>query len=171
MKNLIIVEGLNCSGKSSYICNASLDSFTHRSEVVESAWVNPIRWPQEKKEQIEDVSSFIMGCFETILLRCNDADCHYFFDRSFISSYIYSSINGYDFRVNTFKYLIELYKPFTTFVLVDTDLNVCKRRWATRNENRDYVKNLEWERMQAYFQNTYKWMKIQGCEIEIVEGV
>jgi len=139
---LILVEGLNCAGKSTWI----REQFKYYSKnnqnsipiSITSKWANPLRWNHIKKVLIDhQFSSYSIGVYETILETLPLLHKTIYWDRTFISAYVYDSI-----YLSTINYLLEkLNRMVVKIIYIDTPVEVCIERLAKlRMDNPNYKK-------------------------------
>lgn len=139
---LYLVEGLNCSGKTTYIERCLIDK-AKKGVYYKTDWLNPLRdkFHPCNNASLKEIEMFMRGAYLTVLHSLfrikNLEECNVYWDRTFISAFAYGTIefdlvtelvtaikdNGWDVRI----------------VFLDIPVDVCMDRFMMREENRDYV--------------------------------
>jgi thymidylate kinase len=152
------VEGMNCSGKSTYIQKLSDTRLNFIGErpikirVLDTPWINPHRWNDDFKCCVNQ-DDYILGAYESIFHLYKDYDDLVIFDRSFISSFVYGSISEF-----VFCYLAKLYGGSKLYYM-DTKVETCKKRWEERK--RDYAPNFDWDILNHKFLSTIEKLRFE----------
>ena len=163
---LYLVEGLNASGKSTWIKSNKTD----KDKSIVTTYANPLRWKKDKVCLIHNDVDFILGAYESLFYiikdMLNDIPDIYL-DRSFISGYVYGTIE----EKCEFEYLAEMfYKLQPKIIFMETDIDVCKDRWQEgHKKNKKYVTNFDWEGTRKKFINSIKYLKEIGYGVKIVK--
>ena len=182
---LHIVEGLNGSGKSTFIDKRQ----THNTAFYITKWANPLRWQKSKREALNADGSlkygsvYREGMWESILHIFVDNVHHklydIYLDRSFISGAVYNTLSPESYS-NLLDLLIELNckEPIIIDFLV-TPPTVCYDRLMNLRESdhqyKNYVvKDTLSEMREVYSSYLYylEQLKRKGLEIHyIYEGM
>lgn len=178
---LYLVEGLNCSGKTTYINKCVKEAENHDLfyDVFTTPWANPLRWKKDlftikRSFSAAEINSYAFGVYETLLriyFSRNLLLDFIFWDRTWISAYVYGSIN-YD----KFLELIYLYKEYLSnnnissvnIIFMDTSAEVCKERWNNINKlEKNYVDNIDnWDKYYVKFLEAMEQLENCGYFVE-----
>lgn len=172
---LFLIEGLNCAGKSTYIqncCKNNIGSFG-----ITTPWCNPLRWNGKKNSLLkEDSDIYSIGAYETILRMFKGWPEKVFWDRTFISSYVYDTI--YEMQ---FNYLVDIgleNKLITpNIVYIDTAPKTCLDRLKQLRENDPKYKDYIWcdtlremERIKFLMEQVISKLSLKGFITKYVKG-
>lgn len=165
---LYLVEGLNCSGKTTYINN--LVEHKLQGYQFNTGWANPLRQVNLSKRTIMN-NNYLCGVYEAVWHSyktfANFGDAYYW-DRTWISAYVYGSIN-----LQAFDRLCRFYKG-CTIIYIDTPMLICKERWEKlRNQNpnyKKYVGDLRWYANDDDMKVAIKRAQLFGLKVERVSG-
>jgi len=135
---LYLVEGLNCAGKTTYIENLKKHII-----YIKTHWCNPLRWSDKKKDIVYASHDYSLGAYETVLRLYKNWPEAIFWDRTFISAYIYDSISK-----RYFDYLVDicLENQVSTphIIFVDTKIDTCLSRLKSLRESDPKYKDYIW---------------------------
>ena len=135
---IYLVEGLNASGKSTYIRgqlqkNPNAISFS-------TPWLNPLRHPEKFSYWITDWDSFLYGAYESVCLTLKVLDKDVYWDRTFISAWAYNS----HIERSTMMDLLGCFKKKEVkLILLDTPIDICMDRFYGRDEDKSYVEHFD----------------------------
>ena len=158
---MVIVEGLNCAGKSTWINNQIFeieDKIGIKPQHLITSWANPLRFNDEKKKILHydqfgcSFDSYLVGCFESVAKL--ELYKPIFWDRSFITAYAYGSIN-----LEQFMYLVDKFRTWNRFVFIDTKVTTCLKRFKKIYKDKTYVEKPSLE----------KWLQIRVKLIDAME--
>jgi hypothetical protein len=138
---LYLVEGLNCSGKSTFIENMC------QGDSIVTDWLNPKRWPKGSyKSQINEnglTLPYLIGAYETFYRSARSLGFlrskAIYVDRTWISAYAYGTIGE-----KPFEYLMSVHSTSDVNVtFIDTPVELCWERWVNegRRKSKGYVKS------------------------------
>jgi thymidylate kinase len=149
---LYLVEGLNCSGKTTWIKETL--SETEDGVIYKTPWANPLRWNDRKKKLIPDgvrisnglciplIDAYAIGVYETMIemAQMKMLDDVYW-DRTFISALAYGSISR-----KAYDYLLELIYNIGNIevIFLDTPVDETLERWNKIRETKPDYKNYAW---------------------------
>jgi len=157
---LYLVEGLNSSGKTTWIENNKKIGDRH----ITTYYLNPLRWSRKKKELIQNggIANYCLGCYEMLRTSLVNLPCDAYWDRTFISAWVYYTINE-----DMFEYLCKEYLSVNTKVIfIDTDPQICMSRFK-KNRKR-YVSNFDWYGLRDRFHEAISKMKRIGYDIKVI---
>lgn len=158
-----LVEGLNCSGKSTFIKAYKPEI----EELVGTPYLNPRRWGHEdflslKFQPQASQDYFLLGAYtalmEELCGQCGGSlSKSFWWDRTWISAYVYGSLSW-----NTFKAIAQYMRKTdidmcTQVYYMDTPIEVCKERYLAQHptQDRNYVYPMtEWEDIDKNFRET-----------------
>ena len=158
---LFLVEGLNCSGKSTFIDDIS------KGIVLTTPWLNPLR----NKSHYLNYQSYHVGAYEGILGALKDqiGSTSLYWDRTWISSYAYGTLEHKSFEYLAEKYAVEN----VSVVFMDTTLELCIDRWknSKRDEDKSYVKFDEeyWSEVQEKLKDAVTFLSKKGIPVHIIK--
>ena len=163
---LALVEGLNGAGKSTYIKGQT-------GIVLHTPYANPLRWEKSKHRLIGSLDRkecYAIGVYEAIYhthVDFGNMRRSYWWDRTWISAYVYGSI-----KKEAFDFLSDLYVEITNhIVFVDTNVSICKERFANSVEDKSYVNNFEWNKLHSRFCRAMQELNTKGYKIKTIKGV
>jgi thymidylate kinase len=169
-----LIEGLNCSGKTTHI-RRMLEIYGNGFS-VETPYANPLRWDGGKKSIIDNQSYFV-GVYETMIetypKMAKNLNIPIMWDRTFISAYVYGSIPE-----DTFDFLTDLLlvKGESKVIYMDTPVDIChKRLWSLRLKDPEYKSYVEFDTIDGFneindrFLSVLDHMKRTGIEIEFLK--
>jgi thymidylate kinase len=168
---VFLVEGLNCSGKTFHI-NTLIDGET--DIIYKTPWLNPLRWDANKKAFVKNINDFAIGAYETLIEMASGELTHVYWDRTFISAYIYDTISR-----QVYNYLTSLCLKINikNIIFVDTDPKVCIDRLQRMRESDPKYKNYIWcdvlQKMidiREKFLEVMNELSIKGFIIQTVKG-
>ncbi len=176
-----MVEGLNGSGKSTYIENCIQEIYTSRTSLI-TDWINRLRWNANGvkvnlcRDQ-KDMDIYCYAAYETLYntyAKCIADDLY--LDRSWISAHVYGNLSDYAFDKIAEVYLgYENKLNYTTdvvIVYIDTDIEVCKKRWADRIvEEKSYVAFFDWNDIKSKFDHDMNLLAKKGFHIETIRSM
>jgi len=125
---ITFVEGLNGAGKTTWIDKQKNDN----GKVIKTGYLNP----KENVQKVYNLNNRCLElCYETLLrtlIECKELN--WFLDRSFISAFVYGTIETY-----TYEYLIHILASKLTrdefhVVFIDTDVVTCAKRLDERKD-------------------------------------
>jgi len=160
-----LVEGLNCSGKTTFIKERMDD----KDEKVGTPYLNPRRWNNEDflslkfQPQITQ-DYFLLGAYTALMeeLTATSWGKDSWWDRTWISAYVYGSMSW-----NTFKAIAQ-YMQKTDIDMnyqvyyMDTPIEVCKKRFQEQHptQDRSYVFPVkDWEDIDKNFRETLDYLQ------------
>ena len=161
---LTLVEGLNCSGKTTYIKN-------HKSQVIDTWYANPLRWDNSKNllmGSLEKKEYYGIGVYETILrmFLSSYSAPDYYWDRTWISAYVYKTLTK-----PSFDFISDLYcENCVKVIWLDTNPFICKDRWEAENkkDEKDYVVNFDWKGLRDEFETVMTELDKMGMNVEVI---
>lgn len=156
-----LVEGLNCSGKSTWINQKTVQSKHKLPPIsITTSWMNPLRWSDSKKNMVmpegDDVrvkpeaffQRYAIGAYETFMNVAVPSSSNLgrdiYWDRTFISAYVYKSITRtvFDFCVER---LYDLAKKFPVeIIFIDTSVDECLLRLSSLRVGDHKYRNYAW---------------------------
>lgn len=152
---LYLLEGLNCSGKSTWISKQIRNQIDSRDGLrnpfkIKTSWANPLCWESHKRSIITDgISEYALGCYETIIEAfigtASTQDVYW--DRTFISAFAYHSI-----RREVYDFLVEVlykYKQYVKIVFVDTAVDTTLERWEKLKGSDPTYRSYAWANNRA----------------------
>jgi thymidylate kinase len=168
---LHIVEGLNCSGKTTFI--EQMVEKSEKNVPLLTPWLNPLR-----DENFGGFMSrfgkdpYLLGSYitlyKTLLERPFFQKFNYYQDRSFVSGFVYETLEKepFDAIVSVLKDL----RLSIRFAYVDTPVDLCLERFYKRPEARDYLQNKYdlksfWNKVSSKFNQTFEFLDRNGFEV------
>ena len=124
---LYLVEGLNCSGKSTFIQDTS------SGNSIVTDWLNPRRWTaggyKDMLKKLELTTPYLIGAYETFYRSMRSLGFlrskAIYVDRTWISAYAYGTIGEL-----AYQYLLSIHSQNdVVIVFMDTPVEVCWERW------------------------------------------
>lgn len=156
---LHLVEGLNCSGKSTWI-------YEQKASTIHTPWLNPLRWDKSDYRMGLDRQLWMQGAYDAIWYSYESGSfgTQMYWDRTFISAFAYGSL-----KREIFEQIIKVYKHFgVTIVFIDTPVDVCLDRMAVRNRKdpRNYIDlKKDWVQVRHNLVNAIQYMESKGFHI------
>ena len=148
---LFLVEGLNCSGKTTWIEN----NIRPNDIIFQTPWANPLRWKQDSFSEhksklltgeIESdwlvlFDAYAIGVYETMMNMAKQEVNNVYWDRTFISAYAYRSISRMAYDV-----MVELLYNIGNvgIVFLDTSVDETLERWKKLKEGNPEYKDYAW---------------------------
>lgn len=125
-----LVEGLNCSGKSTWINEQRRYMYDKSSQHLITHWLNPRRildW----NSAYADMALF-MGYVSVINCINDFGKDEVYWDRTFLSAYAYGTIK----MVNVHRIVEAMQEGdyVADIIFMDTPISVCKERWENENK-------------------------------------
>lgn len=163
---LILVEGLNCAGKTTYI-SEDIKNYDNVTKLT-TKWANPANWPEWSKRKY-NTSSVLWGIYVSLFHQLKDQifsgpTSYIYLDRSWISSYVYGSIDE-----ECFNNLAELWFPIIEeIVWINTDYRKCLDRF--KKSKRNIMIPFDWKYIQENFEKTIFKLADMKYPIQIVDG-
>ena len=156
---LNLVEGLNCSGKSSWILE-------QKAATIHTPWANPLRWNKSDYRMGLDRQLWLQGAYDAVWY-LYDSGCfgtQVYWDRTFISALAYGSLDK-----KIFASILNVFKPEgVEIIFIDTPVEECVRRWAIRNRKdpRNYVDmSKDWTQVRYNIENAIMYMEGKGFHV------
>jgi thymidylate kinase len=178
-----LVEGLNCSGKSTFIKYQERSTWSDlkASKAISTPYLNPRRWNHDDflslkfQPQISQ-DYFLLGAYiglmEETHSNVNGAGWRWW-DRTWISAYVYGSLSFHYFRALA-EYLERCEIKYEVYYM-DTPVKECQERLALQHSlaDRYYVyPPSEWEDVDKKFRETLDFLlKDFGVTIHLVTGI
>ena len=166
---IYLVEGLNGAGKSTWI-KKQCQAYAPDTEIVETPWANPRRFGLGsfkhylKLDQVA-LDAYLFGVWESLLHQYKDSDRYVYFDRSWISCYVYGSISE-----KVFIELANIWKDLdVTIVYVFS--NKAEDRFRLQTD-KDYVdEGAEWRKTHYKFDSAFCDLKDHlNYKVEFASG-
>jgi len=160
-----LVEGLNCSGKSTFIREYKPEI----DELISTPYLNPRRWGHEdflslKFQPQASQDYFLLGAYTALTEElCGSLSRSFWWDRTWISAYVYGSLSWTAFKaiaqyMKKFGRDGEIYQVY----YIDTPVDVCKERFLSQHptQDRNYVYPMtEWEDIDKSFRETLDYLE------------
>jgi thymidylate kinase len=178
---MVIVEGLNCAGKTTWIEGQILkDNEMHLPKPIHliTSWANPLRFDEKKKailhsnflDKIFDCitdEAYVIGCYETVfnIYKNFGQKIPVYMDRSFITAYAYRTMSN-----SSFHYIMKMFNTLKIYyVFIDTPVNVCLERFEKIKDKKKYVEiDKNWNMLRD---NLLELMKIaSNNNFKIIKG-